>query len=539
VTVADGDEAPTGRVRVPRAVWALTVLFGVLLAVSSVAAPLFLAPDEFVHADLALRLADDPHYPEHDGRRTSVAVKRVAIPYFSPDARTPDKEADDAPPKSGRLDIHSLGGSGDDPTGGYNQQPQHPPLYYQLLGLVLRVERFVLPGGSPPALVTEVALLRLVNAAMVVWLPLAAWAVAHRLGARRATAVAAAALTLTIPQLTHIGSTINNDNLLVALAAGLSVLLAGVLRGDRSARTALVVGLVAGAAVLTKATAVLLLPWVAVVYLIAARRGRDDGASPLGTVATGAISAAVVALLTGWWWIGNRRRTGSFAPSLEETLIPSQPGFEPDLWWFSKRFGAFFTERFWGWFGLYSARMPLWVIGAATVALVALVVLALVRRSPDASRADLVVQLLPAALLLAFVVQHAWSIYARSGQTPFIQGRYLFPAVVPLVVVAAVGLRRVAGTRAPLVALAAGLGLHLVGFATMLDHFWGAPGEALGGEVRALVAWSAWPGEALAVGALVAVVLAVVAVAVVVVDRGDERDAAVVEGEHEAAPDPV
>ena len=76
---------------IPRAVWALTVLFGVLLAVSSVAAPLFLAPDEFVHADLALRLADDAHYPAYDGRRTSVAVKRVAIPYFSTDARTPYK----------------------------------------------------------------------------------------------------------------------------------------------------------------------------------------------------------------------------------------------------------------------------------------------------------------------------------------------------------------------------------------------------------------------------------------------------------------
>ena len=510
---------------VPRAVWALTVLFGVLLSISSVAAPLFLAPDEFVHADLALRLADDPHYPEFDGRRTSVAVKRVAIPYFSPDARTPDKEADDAPPKSGRLDVHSLGGSGDDPTGGYNQQPQHPPLYYQLLGLALRVERFVLPGGSPPALVTEVALLRLLNAAMVVWLPLAAWATAHRLGARRATAIAAAALTLTIPQLTHIGSTINNDNLLIALAAALAVLVAGVLRGDRSARTALVIGAVAGAAVLTKATALLLLPWIAVAYLVAARRGRTEGADPVRTVATGALSAVVVAMLTGWWFVGNRRRTGSFAPSLEGTLIPSQPGFEPDAWWFSQRFGAFFTERFWGWFGLYSARMPLWVIGVATVALVGLVVLGVARRSPDARRADLTVSLLPAALLGAFVVQHAWSIYARSGQTPFIQGRYLFPAVVPLVVVAAVGLRSLAGTRAPLVALAAGLGLHAVGFATMLDHFWGAPGEALSGELRALVAWSAWPGEALALGAVLGLGLAVAATVVVVRDAAREPPA--------------
>ena len=52
----------------------------------------------------------------------------------------------------------------------------------------------------------------------------------------------------------------------------------------------------------------------------------------------------------------------------------------------------------------------------------------------------------------------------------------------------------------------------------MLDQFWGAPGEGVVDEVRALVAWSAWPGEALAVGAVVATVVGVAAV-VVVIDR--------------------
>ncbi len=513
--------------------WALCALFGVLLVTSSVAAPLFLAPDEFVHADLALRLADDARYPSYDGRRTAAAVKRVAIPYFGDDARNPDKTAADAPPKPGRLDIDALGGSADDPEGSFNQQPQHPPLYYQSMALVLRVERAMVPGTSPPALVTEVGVLRIVNAALVVLLPLAAWATAHRLGARRGTATTAAALVLLVPQLSHIGSTINNDNLLTALAAALAVLLAGVVRGDRRARTAALVALVTGLALLTKAFAVLLLPWVAVAYLVAAhRRARAVGEGAAGpqastpsepamagfdlrTVRAGLAAGLGAALVSGWWWIGTRVRTGTFAPSLEDQLVPTQPGFSPDLGFFARRFGAFFTERFWGWFGLYSARIPLGVVAAATVALVGTVVLGLWRPAPRLRRVDLAVGLVPVLALGAFVVQHAWSIYARSGQTPFIQGRYLFAVLVPLLVVSASGLGRLAGRWALPVAVVAGLVLHAVGFATMLDDFWGAPGEGLRGEVRALAAWSAWPGRALLVGAAVGAVAAAAALLVV------------------------
>ncbi|WCO68587.1 DUF2142 domain-containing protein [Iamia majanohamensis] len=513
----------------PGAVWALCALFGVLLATSSVAAPLFLAPDEFVHADLALRLADDPHYPAHDGRRTAAAVKRVAIPYFTGDVRDPDKAAADAPSKAGRADIDALGGSQDDPGGGFNQQPQHPPLYYQSMALVLRAERAVVPGSSPPALVTEVGVLRIANAALVVLLPLAAWATAHRLGARRGPATTAAALVLVVPQLTHIGSTVNNDNLLTALSAALAVLLAGVVRGDRRARTAALVGLVAGLALLTKAFAVLLLPWIALAYLVAARRRAragdastaDDHAAPVvagcdvRTVVTGAASGVVAALVSGWWWVGNKVREGSFAPSLEGTLVPTQPGFSPDVGFFARRFGAFFTERFWGWFGLYSARIPLVVVAVATVALVVVVAVGLWRPAPRLRRTDLLVGLVPVATLGAFVVQHAWSLYARSGQTPFIQGRYLFAVLVPLVVVAASGVARLAGRWALPAALAAALVLQAIGYATMLDGFWGGPGEGLRGELRALVAWSPWPGEALAVGAVLGALVAVAALVVV------------------------
>ena len=80
------------------------------------------------------------------------------------------------------------------------------------------------------------------------------------------------------------------------------------------------VGLVAGAGVLTKATALLLLPWIAVAYLVEARRTAREGGRPWPVVATGAVTAVVVAVLSGWWFVGNQRRHGSFAPTLEEKV---------------------------------------------------------------------------------------------------------------------------------------------------------------------------------------------------------------------------
>lgn len=520
VDPADAAPAPR-RGPVPAAVWAVTALFGVLLVVSSVAAPLFHAPDEFVHADLALALVDDQHYPSYDGRRVSASVKRVAIPYFGPDARNPDKSANAAPSKDGRLDVNALGGTEGDPGGLYNQQPQHPPLYYQSLALFLRAERKVLPGTSPPALVTEIAVLRLLNAALVLPLPLAAWAVATRLGGDRRVGTTAAALMLAVPQLSHIGSTINNDNLLTMLAAALAVLLAGVVRGDRSWRTAALIALVTGLALLTKAFALLLLPGIAVAYLVAARRaGRW-----WPTLARATAAGAGAAVISGWWWIGNQVRTGSFAPNLDSVLVGEQPGFDPDIGFFLARFGAFFPSRFWGWFGLYSARVPLWIVGLATAALIGLVVLGMVAPVDRLRRSDLVVGLVPVGCFAVFVGQHAWSLYAMSGRTPFIQGRYLFPTLVPVMVVAAAGLVRVARRAAAAVAVVVGLLLHLVGFATMLDGFWGAPTDGVVDELRALVAWSAWPGETLAVGAALGAVVVAGALAIIGLDLVSGRRA--------------
>jgi small subunit ribosomal protein S36 len=489
----------------------LTVVWILVVGAYSVAVPLFLAPDELAHADLVIGLADDSDYPAYDGRRLSVAVKRAAIPTFRQGSREPDLAAGDAQPKGERGTVDELGGSAGDPGGLFNQQPQHPPLYYEAMALVLRIERALWPGDEPPALVVEVAVLRLVNVALVAGLPLAAWFTVARLGGSGRQGLVATVLVLTIPQLAHIGSTVNNDNLLIALGAALAVVLAGVARGDRSWKTVAIVAVLSGAALLTKAFAFFFLPWVGLAYVVAASRSagsRQLGARWRAVVSRGerrTFLAGVAALggsvlVGGWWWIGNLVREGMLAPSLESTLVATRPGFEPDAAFFVKRFAAFFPERFWGWFGLYSSRLPLLVIVLATAALTVAVLTGALARGNRICRSDVWLGLVPAVLIGTFVLQHAWSLYSRSGTTPFIQGRYLFPAIIGIVVAATAGVDRWTGRWGPIGILGVAIVMHVVAFMTILDDFWGAPGEGLGDELRALSAWSAWPGAVLLIG---------------------------------------
>ncbi|MBI2711136.1 MAG: phospholipid carrier-dependent glycosyltransferase [Actinobacteria bacterium] len=509
--------------------WACTALFVGLLATSSVVTPLLQAPDEFAHVDLVLGVARDANYPTYDGRRYSRAYYRWAGPYFGYSARDPRLTARAAPPKRARLGIDAMGGAQPDPKGKFNQQPQHPPLYYEAMALALRVERFLMPGSDPPALTTEIAFLRLLNVLLLAPLPILAWACLVRLGVRRNVAITGAALVLALPQLTHVGSTVNNDNLVIILGGAAAVPLTGVARGDLRTSTVLRLAILLAAAVLTKGFAVMLVPWAVAAYVAGGwtvgsiRRSLRPIATLLGATA----------IFGGWWYGYNLAREGSLLPSLEARLLPASMaprGFSPDPWWFTRRFAAFFVERFWGWFGLYSARLPVWVIALASVVLAGLVAVAAFvvhtpggsRRGPGPRRVDVALALLPLVLLTLFVARHAWTLYARTSTTPFIQGRYLFTAVVPLVAVAAIGLDHLVGRRAAAVAVLMGVAMHLVAFTTMVHRFWGAPGEGWGKELSALSAWSPYPTPALSIGAVVVAGLVVASLALVWDDRPTE-----------------
>lgn len=534
----------------PAVVLAATLAFGALAAVWSVVAPLGEAPDEPAHLALVLHLAEGRPYPAYDGLANQAAIIRLCRTYAAATRACPrEGEAvtrtsmrrhprSEAPDKASRPAWDDEGGATS--VGQLNQMPQHPPLYYQAMASVLRVERWL--GGGPMSADRELALLRLVNAALIAPLPLLAWWAARRFRLGEVAAVTAAVATFAIPMLTHIGSTLNNDNLLTLLAAIGTALLAGVLRGDRSLRTALAVGVITGLALLTKAFGVVLVPAIVVAYLLGSRERAAPTPTPptltptpqprtsyrrpsllavSGTKLRWAARAAraaraawaaggAVLVVAGWWYVGVRARTGRFAPTIESDRLTSAlapPGFAPDAGRFASEFARNVDDRFWGSFGWYTIRFPTWLAACCTLVVVAAVVAALLPRRDESgsTRWQRAALLVPFVLLGGLVLSRAWRLYATTSSFPFMQGRYLFAGLVGLFVLVALGLTRAVGRWAPVAAAVAAALLQAEALRRCLQGWWGGPGLGPRGQVQALVAWSAWPGEALAVLGLVAV----------------------------------
>lgn len=506
-----------------------------LLTLWSFLAPLSEPPDEIQHLDMAYYLTSGESYPNYDERPVGGGALSLYFSHFflvtGRDGRivSEHRTVESATPERLNPTYAERGGNEPDedsvnklrglmPGVGdvawLNQMTQHPPLYYLGSTTALRASRH-LPGGSDLSMHAEVHLLRLLNVAMTAAIPIIAWFAARRLGASEATALTASLLVLCVPEFTHIGAVVNNDNLLTLLTSLLVLPLVAVFRGDLRHRTAVAIGVVTGLAFLTKAFALVLPPWIALCYLVALRRQperRRQGLTSLG------LAGGIVVVLSGWWWVRNLIRHGTPAPSTHGSNplgIPTPPGFEPDFVGYVSRFTVLLVDRFWARVGTLHS-LPVGIVIAATASVAILVVTAFVRRPPTAGqpshhggprRLELATLSSIAGLLLAFVFVRAWLLYADTGREYFINGRYLFGAIVPLAVVAAVGANRLLHRWSPLAALGAvmlmqGAGIHLA-----LERLWGAPGASLRSSWDGLVAWNPWPIPLVSMTALAIVIL--------------------------------
>jgi small subunit ribosomal protein S36 len=521
---ARGDEP---RLRPPPAVWLAVLLFALVGSLWTVAVPAYRAPDEAAHVDLVLYLAEGHGYPAYDrrffGEEIGLDTDRHLIDLTVP---WPRFDAADAPAGDDLPDVDDLGGTepdaearrGDPRRAGfpyvYNQMPQHPPVYYEAMATVLRVERWLLPGDGLPPLERELGLLRLLNVLLVAPLPLLAWATTVRIGGSARAATVAALLPLCLPQLSHIGAAVNNDNLLTLLGGVLAVSLAGVARGHRSRRTDVVVGLALGLALLTKAFALMFIPAVVAAYAVGAwtTGRRRDNARGL------ALSGLVAGALGAWWWIDNWVREGEPAPtteSLTRTTAQRPEGFTSDpvtfLWTFSGRI----VSRVWAWigFGIPKFSFDPWVVAGASLAVAGAVAVAVVTARPGRSteggmrRVDIVLAWIPVVLVTLFVARRAWGLYDTTGKFAFIQGRYLFCALVAPAAVVAIGAARVLGRWAAVTVLTLGLAGQAWMLSVVVRGSW--TGQGAFGALDGMLAWSPWPAAVVALLAAAAVVTAV------------------------------
>jgi 4-amino-4-deoxy-L-arabinose transferase-like glycosyltransferase len=484
--------------------WAVLALHTVLLLAYTVALPTYRAPDEYLHVDLILAYADDVRLYGPTDRALSERVDR-SIGYLDFTWDEPRAlAAGEAPFRPERPTFTDLGG--DDPppgsrsAGPLNQMPQHPPGYYLLMSAVLR-----LTPWEGWAFDQVVGFLRLLNVVLAVPLPLFAFAAARRLTGSVTVALVAAIALLAVPQVLHIGGSVNNDNLFNLLIALLAVVLVYVALGDTWWRTGVWVGVLLGGALLTKGFALALPPWVAAAYLLGWVRNRR--AKPIGLL----VAAGLTAVIGGWWWVRNLIVHGEVQPA--PPLLPPVPGFEPDpftYWW--DLFLPWFLERWWGSFGWIDTPLPRGLVLAAWAVLAAGVVAAFVRppREGQGGRLDLAVLLLPIVLILPVVVYGAWSAYADTGIPSGIQGRYLFAGLVGVAVVVAAGYGSMLGRLLPwlpALALVAAARMNAGAANTILARYWGGEGTADGEAIKAVLTWSPWSGRLLAVGAIMLIAL--------------------------------
>ena len=534
-TLATPDQPPVQQFRfssiwrrVPRLVVYAILLNAAIMVLSIFAWPENRSPDELVHVDLIAAVARGTAVPWPGPAQLHQSFGDKASVVMAAGCRCEPLPAKDAP--AAWPSWNDVGG--DKETVHINWMVQHPPLYYGFMAGVLKA----FPNWRNHPYNVVVGYLKLVNLIFILPLPLLAWAAARRLTGNRVVGAVAAIGAMLIPHVQHVGSSINNDNLLIFEGALLTVLLAFVIRGDTSKRTAVFVGLTVAAALLTKGTALVFLPWVLFGYVIAWRRtGSWSTAGFRRTFWPAAIALVGSGALGGWWWIHNKIAYGVVQVNgdvVDQHAISHKPSVTT-LAATGDQFVLKFFKNMVVTFWLDTTQRPVPMnIASASIALSAIVGAVVLigilrafvphmgRPAADPARAeglefsriDVLWLLTVPVLILAILLAGAWPAWRTALASNGQQGRYLYPGLVALLILFAVGLRALAGRRSVLIAaIAVGI-TQLMMAAALVWTYWLPRGRPVTFGLftdawHAMVAWSALNGPALAVLIVVVVAL--------------------------------
>ena len=498
---------------VPLVVWLLVAAHALVFASYAILIPYYRSPDEIQHVDMVVHLQQSVDYPKPQQRQISLGVMNStvaggysAIPSRSASDNRPLSAAT-AMPRGERPTFAQLGGNEAYVEG--NQMGQHPPVYYAAVAAVLRL----VPGAGDWPWDRVVHLLRLLSVLIVLPIPLLSFVTTRRLGGSVAAGVAASTFTLAVPEFANIGSSVNNDNLLVLLMGATITLVAYVATGDSSRRTALLIGGCGALALLTKGLVLFLPIWLAIVYGVAAWRSAD-----FRFVRRGAIAVAVASVLGGWWWLRNLAVHGVIQPrGLIGPPLASSPERRYTLadkgWDWAQIAGKTLSSRFWVENSMTKicSGPPLtpcrranpdaaWIAGWTGVATIVVLLLILVAFVAAARRRSGVLALaavsLPFAFTLAQLVAVDWLEYSHSRALSGLQGRYFYLALVGLAAAVALGASAVARRHdrwIALLLLCGACALHARTIVTVLGNHWYGARDGLRAAADNAAAWSALP----------------------------------------------
>ncbi|NPV06359.1 MAG: hypothetical protein HPY83_00175 [Anaerolineae bacterium] len=241
-----------------------------------------------------------------------------------------------------------------------------------------------------------------------------------------------------LPQHAHLMASVSDGNLAEVLASAYFLVTAVAARRGLTLRRALTLGMLAMLALASKNTALFLVPTTVVALPVLARRRRVRGWAWLA----GGVGALAL-VLVGIRFAPRKVQVRSLIASWESLVLPAS--YAPD------RLGHYWIwcvmtfESFWGRFGWMNVRMgdAAYVVlagltAAAAVGVMARSVLPQLRsRLRPGAGWCLGLYALSVAFALAFVLGTFVVYYSPYGN--FSQGRYLFPALLPLAVLAGYG----------------------------------------------------------------------------------------------------
>ena len=319
------------------------------------------------------------------------------------------------------MELNARGFPADMAVDTLRYEGHQPPLYY-----LLATPLFVVSGGS-------LLLLRLLSlvlgGATVLFAGLCAQAL---FPGNSAVALAVAGFVAFLPQRLAMMAAVNNDALAeMLMALGLWLLM--------RRRAAWLAGIVIGLAVLTKATVYVLVPLAVFALLLRARRGRWNW-HELWQLMT------PILLLGALWWGRNLLVYGwpdVLGLQRHAQIVVGQP--RSALWLqrygiieFGVRFARTSFQSFWGQFGWMGVPMGVRVyrlLAAFSLFIVAGLAIAFWHRPPLSERQRDGVALLAVTAVTVLLQYLGYNLKFVQHQ-----GRYLFPALVPLALLCAAGM---------------------------------------------------------------------------------------------------
>jgi hypothetical protein len=395
---------------------ALSVLgYGAVGALYAILTPPWQAPDEPAHYNYVAQVAEEGCCPViASGDWDAAYLEQLKAEQFPDDA-----------------DLSAI-----------EYEDHQPPLFYLA----------VLPGylAEDGALLA----LRLASLAIGVGVVIAAYLAGRQVFPRQRTlALAAAAFVAFLPQHVAMMASVNNDSLAETLGGFVLVLALAYLGNPISAEGKVrarphpaILGALVGLAYLTKLT--VYLPATAAVALAIIQRWRGEKQSIRWLIGQTAWAAGPALALGGVWWARNVARYGwpdFLGQAAHEAVVVGQPrtaaligeqGFGPYL-------GGFLTttyHSFWGQFGWMGVPMPPRVyLITGVFGIMILIGLALAAGQSGGWRS--VSQSARAGAWVLVGVALAAAINYVGYNLTFVQfqGRYLYPALIPLALAAALG----------------------------------------------------------------------------------------------------